>query len=875
MTTSHLRIIGIALTLLTAPGVGPAAEPIYLVPFSHLDLFWGGTREECLARGNALVARAIRQAGQSPEFRFLLEDNVFVEHFLATHRGAPAVDELKRLVRGGQIEIAPKWAAIYQDLGDGELLARNLTIGRRYAQTVFGVDPQVAHLGDIPGYTPQYPQLLGQAKIPYMLMARMGPNDKSLFYWRSPDGSKTLVWSSLKSYAWGVMCRVHEGPPRERTRQQFEKTLAEVRATTPGPVMMHLGSDLWTPPENLQEKMAQFAAATSTPFVQATAVEFFRHAAQTPSIPELTGEIPSSWPNLVTSLPHLWPPLIPAVNTLLAAEKFAAINHALGYADYPQAELDALWRRLLESADHNQDGQGGTAGDVRKIEHQQMAAVHGGQILRDMLANIAERVAMPREDSPAIVVFNPMGWTRDDVVRTRLTVYGDPDPGHIVPFRKGMRLVDDQGQSVPYHVEQYGENISRAMDLVFTARRVPALGYKTYYAVAGASDAFPSAATATLDEDKDRREPRRPRGVDALENRFYRLSVDRATGQATLFDKALARDVCAAMEVSAQEERGGNYIGIEPPTGRTIPGLAERVSLEESNAVRAVVRVDLRIADIPVVQRLTLYHDLPRLDIENRVEWRVPRYLRIRQLFPLADAQAKIHYGIPFGANAAENVMPNTGPHLGDEITPESWRQCRFIQGWIHAAWGDAGLTVACDHPLVRLEPGAIAAEMIRGTRFTSAKVVRGDQVGSMHYPPPGAYTFRYSLCASSGDWRQAKAYRAGLNFNNPPLSVQVSDAISPKSLPATHSFCQMKSDNVVLSALTKSEQGPSLVLRAYEMEGAAADCSVEFLGRPAQLREVNLLEEDLGRQRQASVRFEPYKIKTVLLDTGHEPQAK
>jgi alpha-mannosidase len=855
--------------------MGPAAEPIYVVPFSHLDLFWGGTREECLARGNALVARAIRQAKQSPEFRFLLEDNVFVEHFLNTHRGAPAVDDLKQLVRKGQIEIAPKWAAIYQDLGDGELLARNLSIGKRYAQAVFGVDPQVAHLGDIPGYTPQYPQLLGQAKIPYMLMARMGPSDKSLFYWRSPDGSKTLVWSSLKSYAWGVMCHLHDGVPTERLRKLFASTLAEVRATTPGPVMMHLGCDLWTPPENLQEKLNQGMVATSTTMVQATAVEFFRHAAQATAIPELTGDIPSSWPNLVTSLPHLWPPLIPAVNTLVSAEKFAAINHALGYADYPQAEFDALWRRLLESADHNQDGQGGMIGDVRKIEHQQMAAVHGGQILRDMLTNLAERVAMPREDSYAIVVFNPLSWTRDDVARTRLTVYGDPDPGQIAAFRKGMRLVDDAGQSIPFHVEQYSENISRAMDLVFTARGVPSLGYKTYYVMAGTSDTFPPAAKVALDEDQDRREPRRPRGVDTLENKFYRLSLDRATGQATLFDKRLGRDVCAGMEVSALEERGGNYIGIEPPTGRTIPGLVDRVSLEENNVVRAVVRVDLRIADIPVVQRLTLYHDLPRLEIENRVEWRVPRFVRIRQLFPLADAAAKIHYGIPFGANAAENVMPNTGPHFGDEIKPESWRQCRFIQGWVHAGWDGAGLTVACDHPLVRLEPSAIAGEMIRGTRFTSAKVVRGDRVGSMHYPPPGSYTFRYSLTSAAGDWKQTKAYRDGLAFNNPLLPVEVADAISAKTLPAMHSFCQVKSDNVVLSALTKSDQGPSLVLRAYEMEGAATDCYVEFLGRPALLREVNLLEEDLGRERQATVRFEPFKIKTFLLHTDPEPQAK
>jgi alpha-mannosidase len=846
--------------------LGADNAEISLVPFSHLDLFWGGTREECLARGNALVARAVRQAKSSPQFRFLLEDEVFVDHFLATHRGSPAVDELKQLVKSGQIEIGAKWAAIYQDLGDGELQARNLMIGKRYAQSVFGVEPQVAHLGDLPGYTPQFPQLLAQAKVPFMVMTRMGPSDKSLFSWKSPDGSKALVWSSLKSYAWGAGLRIHEGTPSVKGRERFEKSVADVRATTDGPILMHLGSDLWTPPENLQEKVAEFNAATGARLVLSTPGEYFRRAQQTASIPELAGEIPSSWPNLITSMPHMWPPLVSAANTLLAAEKFAAINHALQLADYPQGEFDAVWRRLLESADHNQDGQGGTFGDIRKIEHQQMAVVQGGQILRDMLANIAERVEIPHKDSFPLVVFNPMGWSRDDVVRTRLAIYGDPGPHEIAAFKKGMRLLDEAGQSVPFHVEQYSENISRTLDLVFVARGVPSLGYKTYYMVAAEPSQFPPAATVKLDDEKDLREPRRPLGVDTLENTFYRLSVDRATGRVALFDKALARDVCADMEVTALEERGGNYIGIEPPTRRTLIALVEGVTLEENNAVRAVVRVDLRIADITIAQRLTLYRGLKRLDIENAVDWRGPRFIRIRQMFPLADANAAIHYGIPFGANVAENIMPNVGPHLGDEITPESWRQCRFIQGWIHAGSADAGLTVACDHPLVRLEPGAITGEMIRGTRFTSAKVVRGEQVGSMHYPPPGRYVFRYSLSSGTGDWRASKAYRAGLGFNNPLLPVEVADAVSAKSLPPTHSFCTLKADNLVVSSLKKADLGPGVLLRVYEIEGAAANTPVEFLGQQAAFHETNILEQNVDPATQQTLHVGPYKIKTIQL---------
>ena len=77
---------------------------VYFVPFSHFDLMWAGTREECLSKSNRIIAKAIQLANESPEFRFLLEDNVFAANFMDSHRGSPEADELKLLVKEGRIE---------------------------------------------------------------------------------------------------------------------------------------------------------------------------------------------------------------------------------------------------------------------------------------------------------------------------------------------------------------------------------------------------------------------------------------------------------------------------------------------------------------------------------------------------------------------------------------------------------------------------------------------------------------------------------------------------------------------------------------------------------------------------------------------------
>src|SRR5215471_17195181 len=78
-----------------ATAAQPAGETeVYLTPFSHLDLFWGGLREEDLARGCQIIAKAMRLANQSPQFRFLIEDDVMVANFLDSHKGSPEVEDL-------------------------------------------------------------------------------------------------------------------------------------------------------------------------------------------------------------------------------------------------------------------------------------------------------------------------------------------------------------------------------------------------------------------------------------------------------------------------------------------------------------------------------------------------------------------------------------------------------------------------------------------------------------------------------------------------------------------------------------------------------------------------------------------------------------
>ena len=788
-----------------------------------------------------------------------------------SHRGSPELEELKRLVRTGRIGIAPKWAAILQNLPRGEAHVRNQVYGKRYAREVFQVDPQVAHLGNLPGYTSQFPQILAKSGTPFMAMTRMGPPEHPLFRWRSPDGSTALVWNAVNGYGWGVGLGLHRDDLDEGRLAKIARSIAQVQAKTvlrtvpAGPVFLGWGTDLFSPSERLAGNVAMLNRRLApTRFRLATPLDYFRAASKVAEIPEIAGEVPSSWANIISSMSRLWPPTISATDTLLSAEKFAAVNYAMGYADYPQKQFESLWKTLLEAMDHNNFGQGGDIGDGRKIAYAQTAAQGAGQILRDMLRNIAERVRSPIARGTPVVVFNPLSWQRDDVVEAHVSLYGNVSPGDIADYRKGLRLVDEAGISVPFHVQGYSGTVSRAVEIAFVARGVPPVGYRTYFLVPAEQPELVASACQVKLDNADPAKPKRTLGSDQVESAFYRVTVDRATGRITVFDKELDRVVAKDVEIAASEERGGDTLSNERPTGRTAITSVSRVEVEEDNPAvrRAHRRPDRRSGRYPAG------------DSPSRAEADRPgKHRRLaagavpqdRAGLSLRASGAQVRYGVPFGSVAGSDILPNSGPHFGDEVPREVWQRWRQIQDWVFAGTAEWGVTIAADRQLITLDEGAVRVGMLRSA-YSPVGIVRDGKPFLRQFPPAHVYVFRYSLSSGKGDWAAAKSYRAGMEFSNPLIPTSAVDELSAKSLPPTYSFLALAADNVVVTALKKAEHDDSVVLRVVETGGSRAETPVEFLGRQCRFREVNLLEDPAGPSDEQTLRLKPYEIRTVRL---------
>ena len=116
------------------------------------------------------------------------------------------------------------------------------------------------------------------------------------------------------------------------------------------------------------------------------------------------------------------------------------------------------------------------------------------------------------------------------------------------------------------------------------------------------------------------------------------------------------------------------------------------------------------------------------------------------------------------------------------------------------------------------------------------------------------SHTFRYSLVAGPGDWRQAGFVRAGQELNH-PLRVEAVPA-GPGVLPARASLGSVEPDRVVLTALKprgnpmaaglpgEVDPADGVTVRLYESSGSPAQARIRLIGGLHEPAVTSVLEE-------------------------------
>ncbi len=851
-----------------------AKTPVYIVPFSHLDLFWAGTREECLSRGMRVIRTALDLLERYPEYRFFVESTNFLEALLNCF--PEDKPRLKSFIDEGRLELIPMRSIIYSHLPSGETTVRNLLYGKEFCMEEFGVEPRIMSLSDIPGVTAQLPQIAAQAGMSEIILSRGFRTHTDHVRWTGPDGTVIRAYDPLH-YA-TLCCTASSEDYRKMT--EADAVSEEYIAAVDYPQIIHWGTDLYILNEAvLQNILRRNREGGCRPYLFSTFREFFD---RNPDVPykELTGELPSTWPHIETSWPDIWPLDVPVENAMLNAEFFGALNLLAGYRrDYPAAAMKQAWLRLLDSMDHNQDGIGGPVADRDKLNLKLSARMTAEHCTEHFLQRIAARTTAPCEGAAPVVVFNPLAWRRSGLVTAHVACYGRTFAtcfnGHFIscgyydenepyPFR----LIDAGGNEIPFKVEERLSMLTDTFLLTFRAEDIPALGCGVYYLIPEKPrENFASPFVIADDRDRDRKLAARYIGLDSVENQFFRLEIHRLTGELQLTDRRTGRVLFDRMSIRALEEKRGEYIYQMELTGRVFPALIDSIEVMENNPVYCRVRIAGSVCGIRFEQDITLPAEEPVVEIENTVHWEKVRYVRLEQTFPFAsDEIPDIVYGTPFGRIRYPETIYQTANSPDREFEKEPTCRMRLVRDWISVADSTGGAVIGSDHRMWEMEGNSLNSCMIRGIGWTSGgTIIRDDGARKgVERPPAGDYTFRYRIAPFGAG--VAPDGHAGWELNRPMICAATA-AGEPAENPGLvlPPMPDVTGTSLVLSCVKPSGDGAGAIFRFYESEG-----------RPAELRLpensdyfwfcTDLSEANPARLTGSSVPFRKFEIKTFLL---------
>jgi alpha-mannosidase len=250
---------------------------------------------------------------------------------------------------------------------------------------------------------------------------------------------------------------------------------------------------------------------------------------------------------------------------------------------------------------------------------------------------------------------------------------------------------------------------------------------------------------------------------------------------------------------------------------------------------------------------MTMYPGVPRVDVNMQTEWH-EKHILLKAAFPLSAHNQKATFEIPYGSVERPTTRNTPAEQAQFEVPANRWAD---ISDQKHGF------------------------SLLNNCKYGydgKGNVLRLSLLRSPDWPDPhadeGHHEFTYSLYPHPGTWREASTVRQGYELNYKLLTVQTQT--HQGSLPGEHSFVQVQPDNVVLTAVKKSEDDNSLILRFYEWAGKESDVKLQLPPGAQTAQDADLMERpitDLPLQSGiVTVHTKPYEIKTVKVKFALPP---
>ncbi len=836
---------------------------LHLTGNSHIDAAWLWPWTETVDVVKRTFGTAAQLMNEYPSYTYTQSAAQYNQWMADKYPELNA--QIKQRIQEGRWElVGGMWIEPDLNMPDGESLVRQLLVGQKTFKDLYGVTTRIGWNPDSFGYNWQLPQIYKRSGLDYFVTQKMAWNDTNqlpfkLFWWESPDGSKVLTYFP------------HDYANANLNPVRLSEDLAVARKRSPGmldmmdlygigdhgggPTRAMLDEGLhWMEPGKVVPKM-EFG--TAQPYFSKVEkevnpesptwnyVSIAKGDTQLPAPPSGEISIPT-WKDelyfeyhrgVMTTQANHKRNMRESEEEVLDAEKWSSLAWLDG-RHYPAKELEDAWKKVLFNQFHDLAAGSGIGviyreaqKDYDEVRWATDEASHNA--LQTIAANVDTRGTGESSGVPVLVV-NSLGWQRPGVFPVQVQMPA--------AAAGGVSVLDAKGRVLPSQVVD-SDGRTNSYRLLVKAPAVPSMGYQVLRVVPG-KRAYQSDVVAS---------------GTTIENAAVRVKVDPATGCITsLFDKkanfeTLAANACGN-ELQAFKDTPKDYDAwnIDPGTLDQPPTLlheVDSVKLVEQGPMRAVIRVARTWQSSKFVQDIAVYAGGSQVEVTNDIDWHETHVL-LKAAFPLAATSDMATFEIPYGTIERPTTRNN------------SWEKAKFEVPAMR--WADLG-------------DGKHGLSVINESKYgydAVGNLLRLSLLRSPTWPDPeadrGHHHFRYALYPHAGSWKDALTIRHGYEFNYRLKAMQV-EGHSGK-LPAEFSFVTAQPENVVLTAMKKTEDGNGLVLRFYEWAGKSAQVTLHVPAGATAATITNLMEKPEGEALHVTndtvqAPVTPYAIQTVRID--------
>ncbi len=391
-----------------------SAMQVSAIGHAHIDIAWLWPLRETVRKTARSYSTVLRMMEEYPDYKFGASQPHLYQ--MVKDHYPDLYERIKQAVKAGRWECqGGMWVEADCNVSGGESLVRQLLYGKKFFREEFDVEVDNLWLPDVFGYSAALPQLLVKSGIRYFMTQKISWNQFNrfphhTFIWEGLDG--TPIFSHfLCNDTYNSNCSPENIAMFESANQDAERTEHSL-------LLYGVGDGGGGPDRKHIERLQRMADLEGLPKVNMEfARDFFpKTEASARDLQRWSGELYLEYHRGTLTTQALVKKKNRELELMLREVEF--LFALFGREDYPQQELERIWKVVLLNQFHDIIP-GSSIGRVYKECHEQydeaIAALQNLQKQGEekLLANALSNQV---ESKQGLLVYNSLSWQRQEWV---------------------------------------------------------------------------------------------------------------------------------------------------------------------------------------------------------------------------------------------------------------------------------------------------------------------------------------------------------------------------------------------------------------------------------------------------------------------------